>query len=176
VSGQKGFRRAFGRVADWNFSQGEQIDMDFASNIEEAVREIFETMVGLDIHGLTEAGPPQSSAASLTGMIGLAGELQATLLIHLPEPVAVAVTNAFLGLDLQEVDEDVKDAVGELANMVAGGIKYRCPEQGKEIELTIPSVVWGKGYSCEATGRFECTAQTFGLETGALVVELQVRV
>ncbi len=90
--------------------------MDFASNIEAAFREIFETMVGVDSHGLGQA------------------------------------------------------------NMVAAGIKFRCPAQGQEIELSIPSVVWGKGYSCETTGRFEFTPQTFGLEAGPLVVGLQAKV
>jgi chemotaxis protein CheX len=149
--------------------------MKYTEIIEEAVREIFTTMVCLDITILAEAKPGEIDERMLSGMIGLAGDLQGSVLIHLPEPVAIAITNAFLGLELTAVDEDVKDAVGELTNMVAGSIKYLLPDQGQEIDLAIPSVVAGRGYRCEATGKFTRSAVGFEVEAGRFIIEMQTK-
>lgn len=149
--------------------------MEFKKIIEQVVSEIFSSMVFLDIKSLDGVDPEPMQGSMLSGMIGLAGDLQGTLLIHLPDQAAIAITNAFLGMELSAVDDDVKDAVGELANMVAGGIKYLMPENARDIALAIPSVVRGKGYSCEATGRFERAGVVFELAAGRFIVEVQIK-
>jgi chemotaxis protein CheX len=149
--------------------------MGFRNIIEQAVQEIFSSMVFLDIEAIDEEQLVPMDGSMVSGMIGLAGDLQGSVLIHLPEKVAIAITNAFLGIEIVRLDEDVKDAVGELTNMVAGGIKFLLPEKSQEIELAIPSVVCGQGYSCEATGRFTRTAVLFELASGRFVVEIQIK-
>jgi chemotaxis protein CheX len=150
--------------------------MEYKNIIKEAVVDIFSSMVLLDIETIegVESGPMEGPM--LSGMIGLAGDLQGSVLIHLPATVAIAITNAFLGLEINSVDDDVKDAVGELTNMVAGGVKFLIPGPGQDIELAIPSVVCGQSYSCEATGRFERTSVLFELAAGRFVVEMQIKV
>lgn len=149
--------------------------MEYKNIITEAVIDIFSSMVLLDV-AIIEAGPSgPMEGPMISGMIGLAGDLQGTVLIHLPAPVAIAITNAFLGLEINAVDDDVKDAIGELTNMVAGGIKFLIPGKDQDIELAIPSVVCGQSYSCEATGRFERTSVLFELESGSFVVETQIK-
>jgi chemotaxis protein CheX len=149
--------------------------MGYKSIIEQAVLDIFSSMVFLDIQVPEGVEPAPLQGTMISGMIGLAGDLQGSVLIHLPDAVAIAITNAFLGLEINSVDEDVKDAIGELTNMVAGGIKFLIPEKTQDVELAIPSVVCGQGYSCEATGRFERTAMLFELASGRFIVELQVK-
>lgn len=149
--------------------------MDYRGIIDQAVGEIFSSMLFLDVSTLAEAPASRPDERMLTGMIGFAGNLQGTVVIHLPVPVAIAITNAFLELDLDEVNDEVKDAIGELTNMVAGGIKYLLPEQGQDVQLSIPSVVSGRGYTCEATGKTERFAVEFETAAGRFIAELQVR-
>ncbi|APG25159.1 MAG: chemotaxis protein CheX [Syntrophotalea acetylenica] len=149
--------------------------MAYHQIIEQTVQEIFASMVFLDIVPRPDVEPEPMEGPMLTSMIGLAGDLQGSVLIHLPAPVAVAITGAFLGLEIDGVDDDVKDAIGELANMVAGGIKYLLPQKGQDVGLAIPSVVCGQGYSCEATGRFDRTTVVFELEAGRFMVEMQIK-
>ena len=42
--------------------------------------------------------------------------------------VAMTITGSFLGMDVEEMNEDVEDAVGELANMLGGDIKSALSE------------------------------------------------
>jgi chemotaxis protein CheX len=149
--------------------------MSYKEIIDQAVLEIFSSMLFLEISTLHDVEPAPLEGPMLTGMVGLAGDLQGSVLIHLPEPVAIAITNAFLGLEIDSVDDDVKDAIGEMTNMVAGGVKFLLPENDQDVELAIPSVVRGQGYSCEATGRFQRTTVVFALESGRFMVEMQVK-
>ncbi len=149
--------------------------MDYKEIINQAVGEIFSTMFFLEVTVL--AGEPASrpDQRMLSGMLGFAGNLQGTVIIHLPEEVSIAITNAFLELDLDEVNDEVKDAIGELANMVAGGIKYLLPEQGQDVQLSIPSVISGRGYTCEAPGKTARFAVEFETAGGRFITELLVK-
>lgn len=149
--------------------------MDYKGIIDQAVGEIFSTMLFLDVTALSTEPTSSSEQRMLSGMIGFAGTLKGTVIIHLPKAVAIAITNAFLELDLDEVNDEVKDAIGELANMVAGGIKYLLPEQGHDVQLSIPSVISGRGYTCEATGKTERFAVEFETAGGHFVTELLVK-
>lgn len=149
--------------------------MDYKGIINQAVGEIFSTMLFLEVTAL--AGEPASrpDQRMLSGMLGFAGDLQGTVIIHLPEEVAIAITNAFLELDLAEINDEVKDAIGELANMVGGGIKYLLPEQEQDVQVSIPSVISGRGYTCEATGRTARYAVEFETAGGRFITELLVK-
>ena len=60
--------------------------------------------------------------SNLTSMIGLGGGIRGLLAIHCPSSVATAITGAFLGMEVENVDDDVKDAIGEIAKIFEHGI------------------------------------------------------
>jgi chemotaxis protein CheX len=149
--------------------------MKFREHICQAVEEIFATMIFLDIAVMEGEPCSLGKEDMLSGVIGFAGDLKGTILIHLPAPVAIAITNAFLELDLDEVNSEVKDAIGELANMVAGGFKYHLPENGQNLQLSIPSVISGRGYTCEATGSFSRLVVPFETPAGSFFTEMLIK-
>jgi chemotaxis protein CheX len=51
-----------------------------------------------------------------------------------------------IGMEVTQLDEDVNDALGEIANMVAGSFKHHLSKDGHEVRLSTPSVVTGKEY------------------------------
>jgi len=145
-------------------------------NITAATTEIFETMIMLDI----TAGDPvlertNNFKCSVSGIIGFAGTCKGILAIHLPEKVAMSITGSFLGMEVTEVDDDVTDAIGELANMVAGNIKMVLDEAGKNVTLSIPSCVHGDEYTLDTAADCERVVIPFNLESGQFLVELQVK-
>ncbi len=149
--------------------------MEFRDHICKAVDEIFSSMIFMDIAVMDEVPASLDGENMLSGMIGFAGDLKGTILIHLPASVAIAITNAFLELDLEEVDSEVKDAIGELANMVAGGFKYHLPDNGQSTQLSIPSVISGRGYTCEATGSYSRLVVAFETPAGPFLTELLIK-
>lgn len=150
--------------------------LDLQQHITDATKEIFETMIMLDITpGTPLPQPVRQFKASVSGVIGLAGSCKGMLSIHLPEPVAKAITSSFLGMEVDEINDDVTDAIGELANMLAGNIKMVLDSAGKAVTLSIPSCIHGEEYSMDSVGDADWTAVPFRLDGGEFVVELQIK-
>ena len=77
-------------------------------------------------------------------MIGLSGKAVGTVVINLSEEVAIKTASAMLMTELTELDDDVFDAVGELANMVAGQAEAELAEY--EMSVSLPNVITGEDH------------------------------
>ncbi len=149
--------------------------MNHAEQIANATCEIFASMIMLEVTAkeATHRTNPTFSH-SISGMVGLAGSVKGNLSIHLPESVATAVTTAFLGMEVSEIDEDVCDAIGELANMLAGAVKTALDPSGSEIKLSMPSTVYGDEYSLDCFDKGISIMVPFAVEDKEFNVELQL--
>ncbi len=111
----------------------------------ESAREVFETMVFMDLAEATE--PDQNVEGwALLGSITFKGSLEGCLAICCSIPCAQAIAKNMLGIDTTEqlTEEDTCDAIGEIANMVMGSVKSRLLETVGNLEVSIPSVVSGR--------------------------------
>jgi len=111
---------------------------------------------------------------TISGVIGLAGTHKGVLAIHFPHKVACAITTSFLGMDVEEINEDVEDAIGEIANMLGGNVKSILSENGRDIDLSLPSTISGKEYVFQTIKSAERTEIPFKVETGNFIVEIQL--
>lgn len=112
------------------------------------VKEIFETMVGLEdlMHLPVQIDPVTSFSDCISSLVGLAGTFNGLVSLHMPSNLACRATGCMLGMEITEVNEDVNDAMGEIANMIAGSFKQHLSTGGLDIHLSTPSVVYGKEY------------------------------
>jgi len=142
--------------------------------ITTAVDEIFSTMIMMNVEpGESIEGKINPLQASVTGMIGLAGTHKGMLALHLPERLARKITGNFLGIEVEEMDEDVQDAIGELANMLGGNLKSILSENGKDIKLSLPSTIAGEEYHFQSHDEGEAVILPFVTEGDRFVVELR---
>ncbi len=149
--------------------------MDHSALIIDATTEIFATMIMLEaVPQTAQSEPFRAFSCSVSGMVGMAGLYRGMLAIHASTEVALAITGSFLGMEVNDLDDDVRDAFGELANMLGGSIKHRLSAQGADIKLSIPSTVCGKEYrvDCTTPGRSEIIP--FAIPAGTFLVELQI--
>jgi len=149
--------------------------VDHAQHIIDSTREIFSSMIMLEV----SPGEPYHRnktmlTDSISGIIGLAGNTKGLLAIHLPTQVALTITTAFLGMDVDEIDEDVRDAIGELANMLGGSIKSALDPKGSEIQLSMPSSISGEEYSIDCIADANEISVPFDLDGATFLVELQI--
>lgn len=149
--------------------------MKYAEQIADATCEIFSSMIMLDVtpKEARQRTEPEFSN-SISGMVGLAGTTKGNLSIHMPETVALAVTSAFLGMEVETIDEDVCDAIGELANMLAGAVKTALDPSGSDIKLSMPSSVYGESYKLDCQKCKINVLVPFDLEGTEFGVELQL--
>ena len=150
-------------------------ELDLAQLVSQATTEIYDTMIMADIQTDEPLSAPLNDFTRyVSGIVGLAGLCQGMLAIHAPEKVAMGITNDFLGMEVESVDDDVKDAISELANMVGGSVKPVLSPNGKDIQLSLPSVFHGD-YTVKYFTNAHWVIVPFTISWGQFFVELQLR-
>lgn len=111
----------------------------------ESAREVFETMVFMDLAEEIDSSHDAVEGQALLGTITFTGEFEGCFAICCSIPCAQAIAMNMLGIDsVDELSEDdVCDAIGEIANMVMGSVKARLIEKVGNLEVSIPSVISG---------------------------------
>lgn len=113
--------------------------------VVDAAREVFETMIFMDVETNSEACP-EIAGTSLLGSITFKGGLEGCLAVCVSQTCGERIAKNMLGMEPSEsltIDETC-DAIGEVANMVMGSIKTRIQDVYSNIEVSIPSVITGR--------------------------------
>ena len=111
------------------------------------VRQIFDTMVGLEdlMHLPVQIDPVTEFKDCVSSLVGLGGAYSGLVSLHMPEDLAAEATRCMLGMK-NVTDDDVSDAMGEIANMIAGSFKSNLSPRSFDVHLSMPSVIFGKEY------------------------------
>lgn len=148
---------------------------EISDKLIESTIEIFTGMVMMDI---SVAGEPMEQLGplkqSITGMVGLAGTHKGLLAVHFPRQIALDVTSNFLGMDVVEINEDVQDAIGEIANMLGGNLKTILSDRGKDIQLSLPSTISGDEYNFSSQAEAEQIILPFQAPSGLFFVQVEL--
>ncbi len=149
--------------------------MDYVTALQAGTVEIFETMVMMPIvpERIIEGADSLLTDARVTGMIGFGGTIKGMIGVSATADMAKMVTGALLGMEIADLDDDVKDAFGEIANMIAGALKSSCSETGAAIELAIPTSVVGETLHISGLKGATRVVIEFSASTGKLWVELK---
>ncbi len=100
-----------------------------------------------------EPGEPDSVSAGhrmhdLTSVIGMSGVVSGSLAFSVAEQGAITMLERMTGVETTEVDELVRDVVGEMANMIAGAGKVDLEQFS--MKLGLPQVILGHDYAVYA--------------------------
>jgi chemotaxis protein CheX len=132
------------------------------ASIADITKGVFSTMVMLDVVSETPLTEPMVSFhETLTSMVGLAGSHSGILAVHCPKNLALLITSNMLGMEVTEIDDDVNDAMGEIANMIGGDIKHIFSPKGADINLSIPTAIYGSDYLLESMSSSETLLMPF---------------
>jgi chemotaxis protein CheX len=119
--------------------------VSFKDSLLSGAREVFETMVFMGLEESTEPNAVLPDEA-LLGTITFKGSLEGCLGVCCSLQCAQAIATNMLGMETSAAltDDDINDAIGEIANMVMGALKTRIQDEVGTIEVSIPSVVQGR--------------------------------
>ena len=101
------------------------LDVNIINPFIESTDNLFTVMMNMKVN----RGMPyiredvKNSFYFISGIIGLAGEASGCVVVSFPTNVALRVVSKFIGEEITEMNDDVKDAIGELVNIIAGGAK-----------------------------------------------------
>jgi chemotaxis protein CheX len=113
-------------------------------NLDLSVEEVFHTMLGSACYP-AEDGLAQE-AETITAVVGFGGLLSGACVFRSGGSAALAIAAKLTGMEFTEIDDTVKDAIGEVCNMLAGAWKGRVPDLSANCGLSIPAVITGSNY------------------------------
>jgi chemotaxis protein CheX len=138
-----------------------------------SVRSVFATMVKVPTtlgkpHLKTEA----CASHDVSSIIGFSGDIVGCVVVSLQMKAAEQVVSAFAGMPIAATSPDFADAVGELANMVAGAAKK---DLGHAARISIPSVVIGAGHIIARLSDVPCIVIPCQTPVGDFAVEVSIK-
>jgi chemotaxis protein CheX len=115
-----------------------------AAHLDDAVDEVFRLMMGASCTPIEES--VADGKETITAVIGLAGAMSGACTLRCDLQTALRMAECMVGIRPAELDAMVKDAIGEVCNMVAGAWKGKHPVLSGGCMLSTPAVVTGTNY------------------------------
>jgi chemotaxis protein CheX len=115
------------------------------ANLDSSVMEVFQTMLGADCHLTAETAADEPE--TITAVVGFGGLLSGACVFRSAGSAALDIAARLTGMEFPEIDDTVKDAIGEVCNMLAGAWKGRVPDLSANCGLSIPAVITGSNYN-----------------------------
>jgi chemotaxis protein CheX len=138
-----------------------------------AVRAVFSTMVKVQTTVNRPALKTTPGATyDVSGIIGFSGQTVGSVVVSFQKEAAEALATAFAGSDLKMDDPDFADAIGELANMIAGSAKR---DLGSTASITVPSVIIGTGHTLARLTDVPCVVIPCETPVGNFAVEVNIK-
>jgi chemotaxis protein CheX len=105
---------------------------------------------------------PMADPGTVTGMIGIHGNVSGFITVNMAEKVAMSAVGGLLQDQFRELDAQVIDGVGEMTNIISGGIKNGLAGSPWQFgQVTVPSVIVGRNYQIAYAKGLEFLAVTF---------------
>jgi chemotaxis protein CheX len=149
---------------------------EIAEAIQSATAEVFSTMLGIEItpgetaSGQT-AGCPQSGVVAL---LGLAGDWVGSGSLSCDPPFACKMASQLLMAEYDTVNDDVLDAVAEVANMIIGNVKTALEAKVGPLGMSIPTVIYGRNFETRGVGKRDWVIVPFA--SGSDLMNVQVSI
>lgn len=114
-----------------------------------AASEVFDMMIGQSVEGQPVVPSPPSTAwpSHVAAAVSFAGHRSGLVCIHTSLDTANAIAGAMLGMEPGEVNGEMPDAMGEVANLVAGSFRTELAAHEPASAIAIPSVTVGSDFS-----------------------------
>ncbi|MCC6588276.1 MAG: chemotaxis protein CheX [Bryobacterales bacterium] len=137
------------------------------SELEEIVGSVFGTMLGWPTSAIASTWTATSDRVMATVHLG-GGIWSGAVVLETTRQIACALAGAMLMTDPpNDVNDEVRDALGELANMIGGNLKCAVSPGAR---LSLPMVIDGSDYSMRFCSGRMTHRQAFSCDQGVFWV------
>lgn len=141
-----------------------------SADIESITRMIWSTLFDLTL----EVGHADATGegSSVTSCVQIDGAWRGALVMTCPMALAQTLAHQMFQAESGPSLDDVRDALGELANMLGGNLKALLPAPS---QISLPAVAIGSNYELSVVGTSEVASVVFSCDTQPLLVTLLQR-
>lgn len=145
---------------------------EIARPFVKATLEILDTMAGIS----ATAGKPyvkkdNIAQGDVSAIVGVTGDRTGTISVSFTKSCAIALVKGMLGDNIEDILQDIQDAVGEVANMVSGQARAGLCSLGITLQGSTPTVIVGDGHIIRHISNSPVVAIPFTAVEGEFTVE-----
>ena len=111
--------------------------LDIKSSVTKSVLDVFDTMLSFQLEPVQDSDAADLNEVRIVGSVNFAGQVSGIILIHVKKDFALIMTSAMLGItpDELEGDDEIKDVISELSNIIGGNLKSFFNDSGFYLSL-----------------------------------------
>lgn len=141
-----------------------------SADLTAIVDEIFGAMAGMELRPGGDVIAFDTRGEYVVSAVQIVGDWQGAVRLDIDMELARRACANLTGVATTELSpQDIRDAAGELANMVGGSVKALCARSSR---LSLPSVAMGRSFEFSLCQGTVVHAQSFSHASGVLTVSV----
>jgi chemotaxis protein CheX len=149
------------------------MEADTINPFIKATLHVLSTMAGTQ----AKAGQPylkkeRTAKGDVSSVIGLTGDVSGTVSVSFSEACILQIVSRMFGEPMKTMNDEIGDAVGEIANMISGQARQELEGMGRNLKAAIPSVIMGKDHAITHITKHPVIAVPFVTESGDFTLEV----
>ena len=128
---------------------------------------IWQTLFSVQLERV--APEPAIAGRVVAGCVTIEGAWDGAVILTCEQSLAESLTRRLLDAHTPVTSDDVRDAVGEVTNMLAGNYKALLPDPSR---ISLPTVAFSAHYGVSVVGTIETSAVRFRCVDGLLQISV----
>ena len=114
----------------------------------------------------------KAATGEITGVMEMSGDFSGSISISFTEKGILAIVSTMFGEEMTELNDEIKDAVGEIANMISGQVTNKLAEMGNTLKVSLARVEMGAGHDLAHLEKKPVIALPFKTADGKFTIEI----
>ncbi len=151
--------------------------LDVKTAAADSLVDVFDTMLSMKVAVVEDPPPAEKSENYLVGSVNFTGEIMGIVSVGVPDGLARLMTATMLGIEVDEIesDDEIKDLLGEISNIVGGNLKSSFTDAGIACRLSPPAITIGADFRIESLNMETYDRLVFGFQEHRGVLEVGVK-
>ena len=108
----------------------------------------------------------------ITGVLRLSGDKNATISLSFSKNTILSIVSRLFGETMTELNDEIKDAVGEISNMISGQATNTLVQGGGQYKVSLLTVVLDEKHIIPHIGNYPAVALPFKTDSGEFTMEM----
>jgi len=144
-----------------------------SQDVVTVVHDVFASLLGLEVSSNDGVSPEPSSSRKVSTTVGITGDWNGTLTMECDCDTACLLASSMLGTEPDSsMNDDVKDVLGEIVNILAGNVKGTLPGRSR---LSLPLIVEGNDYHVGVLNGKELMRKSLSCQGNSVTISVVVR-
>jgi flagellar motor switch protein FliN/FliY len=151
--------------------------IDIKSSVTKSVLDVFDTMLSFPLEPVESAAATDMGDMRIVGSVNFAGQVSGIIHIHVKKEFALIMTSAMLGMTPDEIegDDEIKDVICELSNIIGGNLKSFFNDSGFYCALSTPSITLGDDFTIKSLNTERYERLSFRYQEHVVLIEVGVK-